>query len=310
MTSKEEEIVSLFEGIQKQLNHDWEKFRDQHHNPSNKGASYEQALGNFLTKYYRGVYEIQTQSVIIDENLDVFDVFDTSRGEHEIDLVGLFESARPRIVFDVGEMTYVPLIGTAFLCEVKSKIDSGRLGKDLTKLRKVSKLAKSEQRSFAISQTGTYTTNSQIKCLVYDERSISDERLVDQLIEYQDAWDLLLIVQDDVLFVNSSLPFFDDIRGPADVVGDEFDIDEISFDDAIIEDDSEIDSEQVAKMKSDFKMSIRKDRNFGTLNNGMAWFLVLLSASIPRPLGIDTADTLKNMIEKYQDLTTQNTAQK
>lgn len=310
MTSKEEEIVSLFEGIQKQLNHDWEKFRDQHHNPSNKGASYEQALENFLTKYYRGVYEIQTQSVIIDENLDVFDVFDTSRGEHEIDLVGLFESARPRIVFDVGDMTYVPLIGTAFLCEVKSKIDSGRLEKDLTKLRKVSKLAKSEQRTFAISQTGTYTTNSQIKCLVYDERSISDERLVDQLIEYQDAWDLLLIVQDDVLFVNSSLPFFDDMRGPADVVSDEFDIDEISFDDAIIEDDSEIDSEQVAKMKSDLKMSIRKDRNFGTLNNGMAWFLLLLSASIPRPLGIDTADTLKNLIEKYQDLTAQNTAQK
>ncbi|GAB3705142.1 hypothetical protein [Halorubrum pallidum] len=207
-------------------------------------------------------------------------------------------------------MTYVPLIGTAFLCEVKSKIDSGRLEKDLTKLRKVSKLAKSEQRTFAISQTGTYTTNSQIKCLVYDERSISDERLVDQLIEYQDAWDLLLIVQDDVLFVNSSLPFFDDMRGPADVVSDEFDIDEISFDDSIIEDDSEIDSEQVAKMKSDLKMSIRKDRNFGTLNNGMAWFLLLLSASIPRPLGIDTADTLKNLIEKYQDLTAQNTAQK
>jgi hypothetical protein len=57
-------------------------------------------------------------------------------------------------------------------------------------------------------------------------------------------------------------------------------------------------------------MSIRKDRNFGTLNNGMAWFLLLLSASIPRPLGIDTADTLKNLIEKYQDLTAQNTAQK
>ena len=94
MTSKEEEIVSLFEGIQNQLNHDWERFRDQHHNPSNKGASYEQALETFLTKYYRGVYEIQTQSVIIDENLDVFDVFDTSRGEHEIDLIGLLSFER------------------------------------------------------------------------------------------------------------------------------------------------------------------------------------------------------------------------
>lgn len=310
MTSKEEEIVSLFEGIQKQLNHDWEQFRDQHHNPSNKGASYEQALGNFLTKYYRGVYEIQTQSVIIDQNLDVFDVFDTSRGEHEIDLVGLFESARPRIVFDVGDMTYVPLIGAAFLCEVKSKIDSVRLEKDLIKLRKVSKLAKNEQRNFAISQAGRYTTDDQIKCLVYDGRSISDEKLVDQLIEYQDAWDLLLIVQDDVLFVNSSLPFFDDMRGPADIVSDEFDIGDISFDDVIIEDSSEIDSEQFAKMKSDLKMTIRKDRNFGTLNNGMAWFLLLLSGSIPRPLGIDTADTLKNLIEEYQDITAQNTTQK
>lgn len=303
MTTKETEIVSLFEGIREQLSHDWNKFREQHHNPSNKGASYEEALGDFLTKYYRGVYEIQTQSVIIDENLNVFDLFDTSRGEHEIDLVGLFESARPRIVFDVGEMTYVPLIGAAFLCEVKSKIDSGRLEKDLKKLRKVSELAKKEQRSFAISQTGSYTTNSQIKCLVYDERSISDERLVDELIEYQDAWDLLLIVQDDVLFVNSSLPIFDDIRGPAEFFSDELDIEDISFESSSTGEESEIDPEQVAEMKADLKRSIRRSRNFGTLNNGMTWFLILLSGSIPRPLGIDTADTLKNLLESYQDIT-------
>jgi len=299
MTSKQEEINTLVEGIQEQLNQDWNEFRDQHHNPSNKGASYEEALGDFLNKYYRGVYEIQTQTVIIDENLEVFNLFDTLRGEHEIDLVGLFESARPRIVFEVGEMTYVPLIGAAFLCEVKSKIDKGRLEKDLQKLQKVSKLAKMEDRSFAIAQTGTYTTNHQIKCLVYDENAISEEELVDKLIQYQDSWDMLLSVRENTLFINSSLPIFDDCKGIADHFDDDLDVDDISFK-GLNNVSEDIDPEQAARAEAVLKRDIRRSRNFGILNDGLSWFLILLSASIPRPLGVDTADTLKNLIEEYQ----------
>jgi len=302
MVSKEEEIITLFEGIQEQLNQDWIRFRDQHHNPSNKGASYEKALGEFLHKYYKGVYEIHTETVIIDENLDVFESFDTSRGEHEIDLVGLFESARPRIVFDVGEMTYVPLSGVAFLCEVKSKIDSGRLEKDLTKLRKVAKLTKKGGRSFAFSQTGDYTTDNQIKCLVYDENSISEEMLVDKLIENKEFWDLLLLVQDNVLFVNSTLPVFNDITGPAEIFSDELDIEEITFEIPDSGEEDETNPDEISEAEAELRQAVRRSRNFGTLNNGLSWFLLLLSASIPRPLGVETTDTLKNLLEKYEEI--------
>lgn len=309
MVSKEEEIVTLFEGIQEQLNQDWIRFRDQHHNPSNKGASYEEALGDFLHKYYKGVYEIQTETVVIDKNLDVFESFDTSRGEHEIDLVGLFESARPRIVFDIGEMTYVPLTGVAFLCEVKSKIDSGRLEKDLSKLRKVSDLAKKEDRSFPFSQTGNYTTENQIKCLVYDENSISEETLVDKLIENRESWDLLLLVQDNVLFVNSTLPIFNDISGPADIFSDELDIEEITFDVPDSSETDEISPDEIFEAEAELRHAVRRSRNFGTLNHGLSWFLLLLSASIPRPLGVETTDTLRNLLEEYDEITSSDDLQ-
>lgn len=302
MTTPQEEINRLVEGIQEQLNEDWNKFRNQHHNPSNKGASYEEALSNFLDKYYGSVYEIQTETVIIDENLDVFELFDTARGEHEIDLVGLFRSARPRIVFEVGEMTYVPLIGIAFLCEVKSKIDSGRLQNDLEKLQRVSELAKKENRSFAISQSGTYTTDHQIKCLVYDENSISEEDIVDKLIEYSDSWDLLLLVQDDILFVNSSLPIFDNICGPVDIPNDKLEIDEISIGIDDNPDEPNLDPELIEEAEANLKRAVRRSRNFRTLTNGLSWFLILLTASIPRPLGVDTADTIKNLLENYQKM--------
>lgn len=301
MTSAEDEINTLVEGIQQQLKQDWNQFRNQHHNPSNKGASYEEALSDFLDKYYSGVYETVTQTVIIDENLDVFESFDTARGEHEIDLVGLFRSARPRIVFEVGQMTYVPLIGAAFLCEVKSKIDSGRLEKDLKKLQKVSQLAKAENRSFGVAQTGEYTINEQIKCLVYDENSISEEKMVDKLINYQNSWDLLLLVQDDILFVNSTLPIFNDIQGPVDFPADELDPEELSIIVSDADDGSDVDPELMAKAEDNLKRAVQRSRNFRSLTNGLSWFLILLTASIPRPLGVDTADTIKNLLERSQE---------
>jgi hypothetical protein len=301
MTPSEEEIKRLGEGIQNQLKKDWNKFRNQHHNPSNKGASYEEALSDFLDKYYGGVYETQTETVVIDENLNVFESFDTARGEHEIDLVGIFQSARPRIIFEVGEMTYVPLIGTAFLCEVKNKIDSGRLEKDLKKLQKVSRLAREEDRSHAVAQTGKYTTDSLIKCLVYDENSISDERLEELLMKYEDSWDLLLLVQDDILLVNSTLPIFNDIQGPLDIVAEGVDLDEMSIgiDDM---DESEIDQEVMEKAEDNLRRAIQRSRSFSMLTNGLSWFLILLTASISRPLGVDTAETLRNILEKYEEL--------
>lgn len=290
MATVEEEIEILFEGIQRQLNQDWSKFRDQYHNPSNKGASYEQALGNLFEKYFRGVYEIQTEAVIVDHELDVFEVFDTTRGENEIDVIGLFESARPRILFEVEELTYVPLKGAAFLCEVKSEIDASRLEKDLQKLEKVTRLIDFEDKRWGMSMTGSYSTSHQIRCLVYDENSISEDTLTNLVIEYGDAWDLLLIVEDDTLLINSSLPIYEDLKLPL------ADLEEINEDAVEVSGDEKYVGDAVADLRS----LVRRERSFVRRNYGLVMFLIVLSGSIPRPLGVDTTDVLTNLVNRYQ----------
>lgn len=296
MTSRNDEIATLFEGIQRQLREDWREFRDQHHNPSNKGASYEEALAEFLEKYYWGVYEIQTEAVIIDQDLEVFDVFDTGRGENEIDVVGLFESARPRIVFKIGEMSYVPLRGVAFLCEVKSKIDAGRLEKDLSKLEKVTELIDMNGSRWGMAQTGSYTTSHQIRCLIYDENSISSRELVDKVIEYQDAWDILLIVEDNTLLINSTLPIFSDLQDPIA----NLELEDITGESTtpVEDEEDEVDEELLEELR----YKIKREQNFATRDNGLADFLIVLSGSIPRPMGVDTTDVLVNLSNEYRDI--------
>jgi len=302
MGSREEEITRLFKGIQEQLDQDWNRFRDQHHNPSNKGASYEETLKAFLEKYYSGVYEIRTQATIIDQDLAVFDKFDTARGENEIDVVGLFESARPRIVFEIEDMTYVPLKGAAFLCEVKSELDAGRLESDLAKLEKVTELIDKESERWGVAQTGEYTTNHQLRCLVYDENSISDEQLVDSLIDFNNAWDLLLVVESNRLYVNSSLPIFKDIRQPiADI-----DLDNISSQNVESPPDLEEDLDVVIE---DLKMTVHRERNLTRQKEGLVMFLVILSGSIPRPVGVDTTDTLRQLLIEYQEMLAEKSIQ-
>lgn len=296
MTPKEEWVVSLFEGIQRQLEEDWKKFRDRNHNPSKKGDSYEKTLIDFLEKYYWGVYEIQRGVAVIDEELDVFDEFDTARGENEIDVVGLFESARPRIVFKASEMSYVPLRGTAFLCEVKSKIDAGRLEKDLSKLEKVTQLIDMEGSRWGAAQTGPYTTDHQIRCLVYDENSISEEALVDKVLEYKNSWDLLLIVEDNTLLVNSTLPIFNDTQNHVA----NLELDEITSENIEKPEGSNdgIDEDAI----EDLRRFIKREKNFTTRHNGLIMFLIVLSGSIPRPVGVDTTDVFTNLLNKYKKI--------
>lgn len=296
---KKEEIIRLFEGIERQLDQDWAKFRDQHHNPSNKGASYEETLKDFLDKYFADVYDIRTQTTVIDNDLDVFDLFDTNRGEHEVDVVALFQSARPRIVFEVESMTYVPLAGAAFIAEVKSEVDSGRLESDLQKLDKITSLFDEDGDRFPIAQTGEYTSSRQIRCLVYDENSISEDTLAELLLAYEDCWDMILFVQENRLFINSSLPIFEDIKHPlAEVypIGE----DNIEFDSA------DQDNEDREKIIDDANDNLKFMNNVATSDHGLILFLMFLSGSIPRPLGVETTETLNNLYKSYLNIQVQN----
>ena len=125
---------------------------------------------------------------------------------------------------------------------------------------------------------------------------------INELIENKEFWDLLLLVQDNVLFVNSTLPVFNDITGPAEIFSDELDIEEITFEIPDSGEEDETNPDEISEAEAELRQAVRRSRNFGTLNNGLSWFLLLLSASIPRPLGVETTDTLKNLLEKYEEI--------
>lgn len=260
-----DQAKELAEDIRSQLLREWKYLRNQAHNPANKGASYENGLRDLLSKYYGGLYEFYTEPVVIDSNLDVFDTFDTTRGQHEIDVVALFRQANPQIVFDIEEMTYVPLEGVAFICEVKNKVDKGRLEGDLEKLSKLRNLTNSD-RSFGPMISGDYTTTNQLLCLVYDQSQIADETRNELLWDYKFAWDIVLIIDDDEIFINTQLP-------SSDIFNKTFSIHHPNLGEGTTQYTSPIISE----------------------NNALMTFFLLLSISIPTPMSVSTINTMLSL---------------
>ena len=281
--------AELVADIQAQLEHEWVRFRNRSHNPSNKGDSYEEELKNLLERYFSGVYELISQPVFIDPELKVFDEFDTGRGEHELDVVGLFRQAKPRIVFELSEMTYVPLEGIAFICEVKSQIDKDRLKHDLQKLEKVECLCDFKSEMVTGRSTERYATTPPVKCLIYDQDTISSESLEELIERYPGCWDMILIVESEQLIVNADLPVLDPILSPqshADMIGSQL---EDLPDEAV---------EFFENMSKGSKQQ-RKEDGYVYMGNALINFLILLSLLVPSPISVHTTNTLESLNHEY-----------
>lgn len=272
--------------IQDQLEHEWARFRHQSHNPSNKGTSYEDELADILQGYFSGVYDLVSQPVFIDPELEVFDVFDTGNGEHEIDVVGLFRQSKPRIIFELSDMTYVPLEGIAFLCEVKSRITKQNLKHDLQKLDGIENLCGFEHEMFGGRSSERYSTTPPVKCLIYDQNAISDESLHDLIQTYSDCWDMILIVGSDDLIVNADLPVLDAIITPESLDGASYEIPgDVSPD---------VEREAVEKMVEAVR-GHRRERGYAYMNNAVFNFFVMLSLLTPSPIVVYTTNTFESL---------------
>jgi hypothetical protein len=112
----------------------------------------------------------------MDEQLACFDLF-SDDSENEIDVMALFSHASPRIILQETDVNWVPLEGISFLCEIKSRIDKGRLESDLEKLEIVRSIEVDPDDRFGTDVTGSYSVYYQLHCLVYDQSSISDDTL-------------------------------------------------------------------------------------------------------------------------------------
>lgn len=268
----------LFRKVQQQLNRDWKELRDVYAN--SKGDTYEQTLSEFLTSYFGGVYDINTKVAVIDSNLISFDVFDFVKGDDELDLVASFSQSKPRIIFKTGsgkgELRWVPFEGMAFMCEVKSNLTKQAIESDFEKLKPISKISESVDDRFGVTVSGDYTINDPIQCLVYDRESIADDTLKNILQSNYSHWHMVLLVENDVLLLNRNIPLSEVFVPSSQMFG--------------AESMPGLPPEALADMES--KLDIDTDPDIVTLNNGLFWFLIAISASIPDPISVNTADSL------------------
>lgn len=277
-----EDIEWLFERVEEQLRHNWDEIREVYAN--SKGNIYEQTLSDFLSSYFGGVYDINTKVAFIDSNLVCFEEFDFTQGNEEIDVVASFSQSNPRIIWETGQdsrdLKWVPFEGIAFICEVKSQFTKQNLIKDLEKLESISQVSDALEDRFSLTITGEYTISNPIQCLVYDKASISDDTLENILTTNYSHWHMILLVESNVLLLNRNLPFSKCFLPGTHLSNLDFD---------------PLEAAQILD-----RMNADLDPDIITLDNGLFWFLIVLSASIPQPMSVNTANSLLSLVSSTQ----------
>jgi len=269
----------LISNFQTQLEHQWSRFRELEGDDSARGSSYESAFSDLLEEYFGGRFDIFTNCSVMDHSLSCFDAFERG-AQNEIDVIGLYNHATPRLVLRERDMKWVPLEGVAFLCEVKSRVDKGRIQSDLQKLSILRELESDPDDRFGVTVSGDYSVDHQLHCLIYDRSSISDETLNSNLSE-SEVWDLVLLVEDDVLIINHTLPVIEILKFQAV-------------------------KSQASNMASDDgevkRTMVPDEENYTclSLSNGLAWFMLALSGSVPWPVGLTTTRSFTQLLAESQ----------
>lgn len=281
----------LLNEVSKQLQSEWQEYRRIYAN--SKGATYEESFSDLLGSYFGGVYEINTRVAPIDPKLRCFDIFDFQSGNDELDIVALFQNSKPRIIFETGEgagkLKWVPYEGVAFICEVKSSLQKQKLSDDLKKLEQVSKLDDTINQRFGAYGKGEFTSKDPTKCLVYNEESIADDTLERLLSENMEAWDMLLIVEDDLLILNTQLPFADLFVPSSEHFVQSTGISQKDLLQSIEHVNEHPEYEDIPELDV--------DPNVVTVSDGLLWFLIAISATIPDPYTVNTANSFLALTE-------------
>lgn len=198
-------VESIINGIGKQLSNKFEELRPLHYNTTTKGHGYEIILKDILDEYLESIVSTYTNCALIDRRLDFLDNLDPR--ENEWDVVAVYNSACPRIVLQKNELKYIPLDGVAFLVEVKQTLTKPYLLDDLSKFYNISNT--NTDGRFGATFTGPYSVGHPIKILAYYDKSIDNDIFFQILHEQSNCWDFVLLVKDDILYVNPSLPWVD-----------------------------------------------------------------------------------------------------
>ena len=196
-------VRRVVDGIGKQLRDKFEELRPLYYNTNTKGAGYEKVLKEVLSDYLDSIVSIHNRCLLIDRNLELLNIL--SYDKNEFDIVATFNSACPKIVFQTNTLKYIPLDAVAFLIEVKQTITKPALKDDLDKMDYISKI--NTDGRFGVTFTGMYSVSHPIKILAYYDKQIDDEEFFNTLIEHLEDWDIILLVEEDILYVNPILPW-------------------------------------------------------------------------------------------------------
>ncbi|MGB9931125.1 DUF6602 domain-containing protein [Haloarcula amylolytica] len=249
------QMLEMVNDFSEEFRNEWSRIRARNHNPGQKGDAFQDTLKEFLELYFSSVIEFRTGCSLMDSELRCFKEF--TGGGNEFDVVGSFRTAIPHVVFEEAGMYWIPYAGVALLCEVKSKLNKQALDHDLEKLDTLARLRENPKDRFGVSFASGNTVNHQLHCLVYDAAEINEQTRQELLYEYPEAWDLILLVDEDKLLLNSTLPVAERIYGGN------------GSDDA------------------EFRMC--------HINNGLLWFIISLTASMPQPALVNTTAPLVKM---------------
>lgn len=249
-----ERMLEMVGDFSEELQHNWSRIRKKNYNSSKKGDEFEKTLKEYLASYFSSAYEFRRGRALLDSELRCLKEY--TGKENEFDVVASFRTAIPNVVFEEGDMEWVPYDGVAFLCEVKSGLSKSALKSDLEKLETLVDLRGDPSDRFGVRASGGLGVAHQLHCLVYDENRINQSTRDELLDKYPDAWDLMLIVEEDKLLINSTLPIAGTLFG---------------------------------KEKEDASFT------WCHIDNGLLWFVVALAASIQRPVSVDTTRPMIKM---------------
>ena len=196
-------VRSLVDDMGKQLSNEFERLKSLYYNPNTKGMGYEKVLKDILDDYLGSIVTLDNRCFLIDHDLKLLNNLTPEKDEY--DVVATFNNACPRIVLLRDPMKYVPLDAVAFLIEVKQTLTKTDLGEDLEKLECISSSDTSGR--FGATFKGAFSVDYPIKILAYYEKSIKNDEFFKLLNEQLNNWDMIIIVKDDLLFVNPTLPW-------------------------------------------------------------------------------------------------------
>lgn len=203
-TIKEQKAVAVLEAVSAEVIGKFERSKDIYYDPNTKGGNYEKIVSSFFESYFGGVLDFHERAQILDADLAYMEVF--ARGGNNFDVVATYKTAVPKLAFTIEQTAFVPLDSVAFVVEVKQDISRSFLEDDLKKLEKFGKLKVTEDR-MALTVGSEFEVKKPLRILLYYSGSIDEGELEALLNNYEQHWDILIILQNDQIWASPCLPW-------------------------------------------------------------------------------------------------------